>query len=169
MLRCRAVRQDVNPSGSRIKHAAAVAHRRHAGQIEARGEQLVAIRVGYDLHHIAGQIHDTDVRLVVPEIGQEERVVRRVRADEEQAGGELAPGAADCAEAAELLGGQPQQDIAQQVRGQHAGARIGWPERMTAPATPSTKPRDPRATRIETVMPQNRGLVRRMKRAELTW
>ena len=85
MLRRRAVWQDVNPSGSRIKHAAAVAHRRRAGQIEARGEQLVAIRVGYHLHNVAGQIHDTNVRLVVPEIGQEERVVRRVRADEEQA------------------------------------------------------------------------------------
>ena len=164
-----AVRQDAEPSGSRIEHAAAVAHRRRAGQIEVRGEQLVAIRVGYHLHHVAGQIHDMDARPVVPEIGQEERVARRVLADEERVEGEGAPGAADGAEAAELLGGQPQQDVEQQVRGQHAGARIGWPERMTAPATPSTKPRDPRATRIETVMPQNRGLVRRMKRAELTW
>ena len=121
MLRCRAVRQDVNPSGSRIKHAAAVAHRRRAGQIEARGEQPVAVRVGYPLHHAAGQIHDMDVRLVVPVIGQEERVARRVLADEERGGGELAPGAADGAEAAELLGREPQQDVEQQVRGQHAG------------------------------------------------
>ena len=143
--------QDENTSGSRIEHAGGVAHRRCAGQIEARGEQPVAVRVRYHLHHVAGQIHDMDARPVVPEIGQEERVARRELADEERVEGE---GAADGAEAAELLGGQPQQDVEQQVRGQHAGARIGWPERTTAPATPSTKPTDPWASRIETVMPE---------------
>jgi len=143
-----------SPVAPILPNAKDVYGRRCAGQIEARGEQPVAVRVGYHLHHVAGQIHDMDARPVVPEIGQEERVARRVLADEERVEGEGAPGAADGAEAAELLGGQPQQDVEQQVRGQHAGARIGWPERTTAPATPSTKPTDPRASRIETVMPE---------------
>ena len=112
----------------------------------------MAVRAGYPLHYTAGQIHDMDVRLVVPEIGQEERVLvaRRVLADEERVGGE---GAADGAEAAELVGRQPQQDVEQQVRGQHAGvgggAQIGWKEARTTPATPSTKLQ---AARIEIVM-----------------
>ena len=145
-----ALRQDANTSGSRIKHAAAVAPHRRTCQVEARGEQAEAVRVRYALHHPAGQIHEMDVRLVAPEIGQEERVrvARRVLADEERVGGE---GAADGAEAAELLGGEPQQDVEQQVRGQHAGARIGWKEGGTTPATPSTKLQ---ASRIEIVMPE---------------
>ena len=112
-----------------MKHAAAVAPRRRTGQVEARGEQAVAVHVGYPVHHLAGQIHDMDVRLVAPEIGQEERarVARRVLADEERVGGEGAPGAADGAEAAELPGGQPQQDVEQQVRGQLTGFGGGGP------------------------------------------
>lgn len=44
-------------------------------------EQAVAISIGYPLHHVASQIDDTYVRLVILEIGQEERVrvARRVR------------------------------------------------------------------------------------------
>jgi len=62
----------------------------------------VAVPIGYPLHHPAGQIDDMDVCLVVPEIGQEERVpvARRVLSDEERVGGEGAPGAADGTEAA---------------------------------------------------------------------
>lgn len=88
----------------------------------------MAIGNGYPLHHAAGRIDDMDVGPVIPEMGEEERVwrvQRRVVTDEERVGGQGAPGAADGAEATELLHREQQQDVEEDLRGQHAGVGGG--------------------------------------------
>lgn len=78
MLLCRPLRQDVNSSGSRVENAAPVPVSGQAAEVQARAEQPViraAASAGGDpLHDVAGQIDGVDARLVVPELGQEERV-----------------------------------------------------------------------------------------------
>ncbi|BAT00469.1 Os07g0195800 [Oryza sativa Japonica Group] len=124
VLLCWIFRQIVYSSGGRIKHTAAVPICGYTDQIEVCAQHLVANRDSYRLKHIAYQIHDMNMCLVVSKCGQEERlsVVSCVCLDEKGIGGQGPPCLADNTEAAELLGWEPHQDVEQHV--QREDARI---------------------------------------------
>lgn len=80
------------------------------------------------LKDIAGQVHNINAAAIVTVVVESEeqgRVAGLVRRGEEWVGGEGAPRLADGAEAAEVLGGDAQQDLVQRVRGEIARARGG--------------------------------------------
>lgn len=102
----------------------------HADAVKVGALQPDVLAAGvYPLDDVAGgQVNDADAAGLVPaavnEGGCEERarVACRVILDEERVRNERPPRAADGAEAAEVLGRQPQQDLVQPVRGQRGGA-----------------------------------------------
>jgi hypothetical protein len=116
-------------SGGRIEHPASVPVGGETGQVQACAQHVDAsVRdAGDPLEDVAGEVEDVDVRLVVAELGHEERARVRggVGADEDRIGGEGAPRAADGAEAADLPRRETQQGVEQRVRGEPVGAGGG--------------------------------------------
>lgn len=85
----------------------------------------------YPLDHAAGQVHDADLAAAIVEAG-DERAAGRVGRGEVRLGGERPPGTADQAEAAERVGRDAEQDLAQEIRGQHAVVVVGDRERSAS-------------------------------------
>lgn len=140
MLLCWTFRQIVYSSGGRIKHTAAVPICGYTDQIEVCAQHLVANRDSYRLKHIAYQIHDMNMCLVVSKCGQEERlsVVSCVCLDEKGIGGQGPPCLADNTEAAPGRRTARPKGGCQNLRN-HASS---WPVRLVGKNTswPSPKP-----------------------------
>jgi hypothetical protein len=117
---------------NRIDEVVASVHATHTYKVRARAQEVLAFcdAKGQALDDTAGQIHDMDVLAVTGTVegGNDELlcwVAGHVCLDEGWIGGEVPPGPADGAEAADVLGREANQDVGQQLLRQDAEVDSG--------------------------------------------